>query len=263
IVVMAGLVAAYGRHVVVAGRGGMASPKLLAARESCHSGLTVARQAILSGTAAPATVPAGDSSAGISGSVLDDGPEQLNIQSMREDGLGAKRKAELAMQGVAGSAPTTSAGLPTLNATTAAALLASPLVPKQQITSSTTLSSTEITGLLVVHPGVQLQLNDVVLHGGVISSTVFSQAQYGAFDPAQAPQLVVAGNVNIDPLPDMPGLTILLPEGIVSTTSATARIQIHGDVIAHDVALTSQGVLEGHVAGVNVTLAAPAVLDRM
>ena len=262
--IMAGLVAAYGRHVIISGRGGMSSPALAAARETCRSGLTLARQTILSGDGTvPATVPAGDGLAGITVTTVADGHEQFSIQSMSQDGLGAKRTAELALQPVASSSPAGTSDLPTLSGTTVSALLANPAVHLHHITSATTLQSADLTDLYVVHPGVQLQLSDVVLKGAVISSAVLAGAPYGNYNAGQAPRLLIAGNVRIDPASWLPGLTILMPDGIVSTAAADARIQIHGDVVAHDISLLMPGAFEGHAAGVSVALADPSLLDRL
>lgn len=261
--VIAGIVSTYGRHVIVSGRGGMASPSLLSAREACHSGLTLARQSLLSGAdSVPATVPAGESVAGISVTPMGDNL-QVAIEAMGDDGLGARRTAEMASQAVAASSPSESAALPTLGTSTVVSLLANPGVQMHHVHSSTSFSSTELSGLYVVHPNAQLQLSDVVLNGAVISSSVLEQAQYGAYDSDDAPRLLIAGNLRIDPMPELPGLTIVMPDGKVSTAVGDARIQIHGDVVAHDVYLLYPGSLEGHVSGVDVVLAAPEVLDRV
>ncbi len=262
--VMAGLVTAWGRHVVVSNRGGMASPQLLASREACHSGLTLARQSLLSGEdTVPSSIPAGDCLAGITVVETAGGHQQLAIESVGEDGLGARRKAELASQPVAVTEPTSPSSLPTMKATTVEELLADSSLVKHHYTSSTTLQGAEMAGLLVVHEGVLLQLSDVVLHGAVISSSVLEQEEYDAFDPDEAPHLLVAGNVRIDPPYALPGLAILMPDGKVSSAVVDARIQIHGDVVAHDVSLLHSGVLSGHVSGVDVDLASPSLLDRM
>jgi len=261
--VMAGLVAAYGRHVIVSARGGMASPQLLASREACHSGLTLARQAILSGAeAVPATIPAGDGLAGITVVATSGGHQQLEVDSLGEDGLGARRTAELATQSIAATEPEGPSSLPTLDTATVGALLVDPWLQLHHYTSSTILEGVEMSGLLVVHPGVELQLSDVVLHGAVISSSVLEQATYGGFDANLAPRLLVAGNMRIDPPIALPGLAILMPDGKVSSAAVDARIQIHGDVVAHDVSLLHAGYLEGHVVGVEVELASPLLLDR-
>jgi hypothetical protein len=262
--VMAGLVTAYGRHVVVSGRGSMASPQLLASREACHSGLTLARQAILSGEeAVPATIPAGDGLAGISVVETESGHQQLSIESLGEDGLGARRTAQLGAQSVPASDPADPASLPTLSAPTVAGLLANPLLPKHHITESTTLQGVELSGLLVVHAGVQLNLSDVVLHGTLMSSSVLEQVSYGAYDLNYAPRVVLTGNVRIDPPDELPGLAVLMPDGRMTSAAVDARMQIHGDVIAHSVSLLHEGVLSGHVMGVEVSLADAELLDRV
>ena len=261
--VIAGIVASYGRHVIVTGRGGMASPSLLSAREDCHSGLTLARQSLLSGSeSVPATVPAGDGLAGITITPIGDN-QQIAIEAMGDDGLGARRTAEMQTQPVASSDPTECSALPTLSASTVAALLANPALQVTSISVPTSFSSTELSGLFVVQPGVQLELSDVVLHGAVISASVLEQAAYGVYDPDLAPRLLISGNVRIDPMHELPGLTVVMPDGKVSTAVGDARIQIHGDVVAHDVFLLYPGSLEGHVAGVDVALASPDVLDRL
>jgi hypothetical protein len=110
---------------------------------------------------------------------------------------------------------------------------------------------------------VQLSLSDVVLCGAVISSSVLEQAQYGAFSSEQAPRLLISGNLRLDDMPQLPDLAICMPDGKVSTAVGSSRLQIHGDVIAHDVFLLLLGALEGHVAGVDVALLPATDLDRL
>lgn len=264
VVVMVGLVAAWGRHVVIAGRGGLASHALLASREACHSGLTFARQAALSGAEEiPAAIPCGEAVAHLTVTATGDGDQLLSVESLGQDDLGARRTLVLGRQGVAASAPDGPAALPTLGAATVAQLLADPWLAVHHVQVPTVLQGAELSGLYVVHPGARLELADVVLHGAVVSAAVLTQAQPGAFDPSMAPRLRVAGNLRIDPSIALPGVAILMPDGRVESAPVDARIQIHGDVVAHDVSLLHAGALAGHVAGVQVALAEPGLLDRL
>jgi hypothetical protein len=264
VAVMAGLVAAYGRHVIVAGRGGMASPQLLATREACHSGLAYARQALVAGTAAgTSSVPIGDAVATISVAETAGGHQLVTVESVGDDGLGARRTAELALQGVPVTSPSGPASLPTLSPATVTSLLGIGTLAITHYTSSARVEGADLSGLLVIHPGVELQLDDVVLHGAVISASVLEQEPLGAFDVELAPRLLVDGNLRIDPPEALPGLAILLPDGRVSSGAVDARVQIHGDVVAHDVSLLHEGSLEGHVMGIGVALADASVLDRL
>lgn len=261
---MAGLVATYGRHVVVAGRGGMASPALTDSREACSSGLSIARQSIVSGGGATAgTIPAGDVATTYSVVSKPNGHQLVSVESMGGDGLGARRQAELAIRQSPNSVPSGPGSLPTLSASTVQAVLYDGTLARIPITTSQRMEHVEITGLLVVSPGVELQLADVVLHGAVISSSVLAQTVYGNYDAATAPRLLVDGNLRIDPVSALPGVAILMPEGAVTSSGVDARMQIHGDVVAHVVSLQHKGVLDGHVLGMQVTLADPALLDRL
>jgi len=264
---MAGLVATYGRHVVVAGRGGMASPALLDSREACSSGLAIARQAIVSGSGTTAGAmpigPGGDLETVFSVVSTPSGHQLVSVESLGGDGLGARRKAELALRQSPNSVPSGPGSLPTLSASTVQAVLYDGTLSRIPITTSQRMEHVEITGLLVVSPGVELQLADVVLHGAVISSSVLEQTVYGNFNADTAPRLLVDGNLRIDPLSALPGVAILMPEGSVTSSGVDARMQIHGDVVAHVVSLQHKGVLSGHVLGMQVTLADPALLDRL
>ena len=262
--VMAGLVVAYGRHVVVSGRGGMASPPLLAAREACHSGLAFARQAMVAGKQElPSTIPVGDALAGLSVAETPSGHAVMSVESFGGDGLGARRQAELALRPSPVTSPADPSSLPTLDAGTVAALKADKWLAVQHVKESARIDHEEVTGLLVVHPGVELQLADVVLHGAVISSSVLDQDTPASFDPDAAPRLLVDGNLRIDPPIALPGVAILMPEGTVASSAVDARIQIHGDVVACEVSLLHKGVFSGQVAGVHVALADSVSLDRL
>ncbi len=159
--------------------------------------------------------------------------------------------------------PSGPGSLPTLSASKVQAVLYDGTLPRYQITASQRIEHAEITGLLVISPGVELQLADVVLHGAVMSASVLDQAVYGNYDAATAPRLLVDGNLRIDPPSALPGLAILMPEGSVNSGAAGARIQIHGDVVAHSVSLLQKGALSGHVLGMQVTLANSTLLDRL
>ncbi len=260
--VITGLVAAYGRHVVVEGRSGMAAGPLLEAREACFSGVGFARQSVVTGAAAGTqTIPSGSCSATISVASLPLGNQALVVQSLGVDGLGARRTLEVGVTPSPDSAPSGPATLPTLGASTVAALLADSSVAKHQITRATVFQGVELDGLLVVHPGVQLTLDDVVLEGAVVSSTVMDGSPLGAYDADGAPTLRIDGNLRIDPHPSLPRVAVVLPDGAVASGPGDARVQIFGDVVAHDLALSHAGTLSGHVAAVQQSLSGS--LDRL
>ena len=249
--VITGLVATYGRHVVVEGRSNMASTPLLESREACHSGVRFARQAMVSGTdISSATVPSGSCSADISVTTLPLGNKAVQIESVGQDGLGARRVLEMGLDATPGSELSHPSKMPTLDAGTVAALLADPSLTVTHHTSSTTLQDAELSGLHVVHPGVQLTVDDVVLTGAFVSSAVLDQTELGDYSYPLGPRVVVAGNLRVDAHPALAGLAVLLPDGTFQGTQSDARIQIHGDVVAHTFYMQAKGVLDGNVAAV-------------
>jgi len=262
--VIAGLVATFGRHVIVDARAGMASPEVLASREACHSGLLYSRQALVSGTAvANVSLPVDECTATISVAPLAGGHQAVHVESLGSDGLGARRQFELGLAPAAASAPTEPTALPTLANETVDSLLANGSLEVHHYSHSQTLQGVELSGLLVIHPGAQVTFDDVVLHGAIVSSSVMSQTLFGDFDLEHAPQALVAGNLRIDPHPALPGVAVLMPDGVLTSTLGDARLQIHGDVVAHDVVLHQPGALAGNVAAVHADLVDESVLDRL
>ncbi len=259
-----GLVATYSRHVVVQARSSMASPKLLESRETTHSGVRFARQALVSGaTLQSGAVPAGDGTATIAVSELPLGNQAVAVEAVDADGLGARRRFELSMLPTANSQPDGPSSLPTLDADTIQGLAADPTLQLHGIAADTTLADTELSGLVVVRAGVTLTLENVVLEGAIVSESVISQAPLAGYDPAVAPRVVVDGDLRIDSHASLPGLALLLPDGAVASGASDARVQIHGDVVAHDVSLLHPGVLAGNVSAVQLQLAGEDVLDRL
>jgi hypothetical protein len=150
-----------------------------------------------------------------------------------------------------------------LDGASVSSLAADSSLPKQHFMTSTTLQGQELTGLLIVHPGVDLVLDDVLLTGAIVSSAVMDQSEMGAYDANTAPHIVLDGNVRIDPHSALPGVAVLMPDGAVSSSLGDARVQIFGDVVAHDVELTHAGTFAGNVSAVNAQVAPSSVLDRL
>ena len=89
-----------------------------------------------------------------------------------------------------------------------------------------------------------------------MSSKVLDQSDLGDYNASSAPQIIIGGNLSIEPHSSLSGVAVLMPDGAVSTMSSTARVQIYGDVVAHDVQLTLAGTLAGNVSAVQAELAA-------
>lgn len=261
VLVLAGLMAVfaatYASHVIVQERSALASPSTIDVRENATSAVAFARQALASDRPVPASLAgSGAGNMTLSVSDLGSGQRSIEVAATLSDGTGSRKLARTSLLPQGQSAPSGPDALPRLDAPTVAALLDDTSIPKTYVSGTLTLSDTEVDGLLVIQDGATLTLSEVVLTGAIVSADTLGTEAYGAFDDQPLPTLVIAGDVRIDPAPWLPGVAILMPDGVIDTTAVAPRMQLGGDVVAHDVELTGPGFAGGHVQSVS-----PAVLD--
>lgn len=120
--------------------------------------------------------------------------------------------------------------------------LATPGVVRRTDVRGETRLMGDVDGLLVVHPGTKLVLEDVVLHGGIVSAGTTSD-----LDAGDAPRIAVRGTLRIDPCDALPDVAVLVPEGVLVAEGADTSVQIHGDVICRALRLAGSGSLVGRV----------------
>jgi hypothetical protein len=173
---------------------------------------------------------------------------RIGLQALPTDGMGVTRLIEV--ERIAAPKNLDPDTLPRLAATSLAALAADLTIPRTIYTSSATVSNTILEGLVIIQTGVALTLDNVIIRGAILSEGSLQTDPLGDFEPLAAPQLIVGGNVRILAGDDLPGLAILMPDGIISTTNADARVQIVGDTVAHDITLGCPGSLRGRLANV-------------
>jgi hypothetical protein len=141
--------------------------------------------------------------------------------------------------------------LPRLQRGTVEDLMADSSVPKTYITGETTLQDTDLEGLIIVENSAALFLENVVIKGLVVSEDVLEDAPLGEYDPSTVPCLVINGNVRIEPGDFLPDASVVMPDGMVTTWTDEARLQIDGDIVAHTVKLNRPGSVMGHIACVD------------
>ena len=244
VAVVALLGTTYARHVTLANRSSAASVAAMRASGEVDSGLAIARQLLRTrGTTANAALAAGGS---LAVSDLGSAHSRLALRSVDSRGLGSTLLLEVARAPLLPAAGPDE--LPRLRADVVAALLANAAVPKTWVSGLTTIQNTDLEGLVVIQTGAVLTVSGVCVHGAIVSEQTLTNLPFGAFDVIDAPVLLVAGDLRIEPRLELPGVALVLPDGNVTTTTPSARLQLGGDVVAHSLILSGTGALGGNVA---------------
>jgi hypothetical protein len=256
VLVIAGLIATlaatYAHHVIAGQRTTLATPSLIESREAVHSGADYARQALLTGQPVMGSyVGADGATTTLTVSEPSDKQRDILVQSTLPNGEGAVKLVQATFTPDPTSTPSDPDGLAHLPKVTIDSLLADSSVPKTWYSSDTVVSDTDLTGLHIIQDGVELQLSNVVLDGAVVSADTLEEDPFGSFTITEAPTLIIGGNVRIDSADFLPGIAILMPDGVVSTGYATGTVQMHGDIVAHSVAIDLPGSIQGHIQSVS------------
>lgn len=249
--VVALLGATYARHVMVDNRSSPASVSSMRGAGEVESGLQVARQLLRTrGTTVHAALGEGGS---LGVSDLGSSHSRLELRSVDDHGLGSTLLVEVERAPLLPAAAPDE--LPRLRAAVVSALLADPTVPKTWVGGLTTIQNADLEGLVIIETGAVLTVNGVCVHGAIVSEQTLTNLPFGPYDVIDAPVLLVAGDLRIEPRLELPGVALVLPDGNVTTTAASARLQLDGDVVAHTLILNGTGALAGNVA----TVAAPSL----
>ncbi len=252
---MASIAITYSRHAVIHAHSSSVNSSFVEAHEIAASQLEFVMQSDRAGIPVNADKILGavksettrhDTS--LSVAALGNDSVRLGLQALAPDGMGVTRLIEVERM----PAPTNldCNTLPRLEESARLSLTAGKPVPTFTYSTSTTVSNTVLEGLVVIETGVQLTLDNVIVRGMVISGHSLTAALFPVFDPNTAPELVVGGNVRILASDIAPGLAVLMPDGVITTSDSDARLQIVGDVAVHDLTLGCPGTVRGRVASV-------------
>ena len=247
----------YAQHVTVSRHAALASWGTLAAQESCQSALDYGRHAMLNGVPVLASPDSGLTAVAVSS--LGSDRSAVLARTMLPEGTGLTRLLEVQLLPVPTQTPTEPDDLPRLSPPTVTALMGDPAVTKTWITGDTLLADTDLSGLVIVRDGARLRVDNVVLAGSIVSERVLGTAPFGPFGMGTAPELVLEGSLRIEPGAFLPGLAVLMPDGVVSTAAGDGRVQLAGDVLAHGLQLGFDGVIHGHLLSVSDPVLAPGL----
>jgi hypothetical protein len=149
--------------------------------------------------------------------------------------------------------------LPRLTPETANSILSSKALPIVRIRHDARLHGETLHGLVVVAPDVELRLRDVVIRGAIVSEAALAEGHLPAYDEQRAPRVRVEGVLRIEEDPALPGVSLVMPDGVVEAVGDGANLQIEGDVVAHGVRLHGRGSLFGQLASVAPAELSPGV----
>jgi len=253
VMILAGLTlataATYSHHVIVTFRNSEASLFVHESRESAHSGIAFASQSLAAaqplGTKAMA---AGDKD--ISVEIADAGADKrsIRVQSMQA-GMGATVFGEATVYTTPG--PT----LPTISGSAGLVVLNDP--GATWAAGTQTLADTVVNGTLILARGSRITLRDVVVNGTIVSEPALRGTPYA---PLDATRLIVQRGLRVTPSPLLGGCGILMPDGVMAF-EPSARVEVHGVILAKEITLTGTGFLDSYVQAAS-PLVVPAAFDR-
>jgi hypothetical protein len=250
---MASIAATFSRHVIVRAHSTTVDSSFADAQEIASSQIEFVLQSNRAGVPVDSSKilnalqsEAEHHSASLGVADLADNSLRVGLQALAPDGMGVTRLLEV--ERVATPRNLDPATLPRLTEATRAAFVADGSIPRFDYTTSTTVSNTVLNGVVVIGSGVELTLENVIVNGAIVSERTLDPDAFGEFDSGTAPELIINGNIRLLAGTDLPGVAIVMPDGVVSTSNPDARAQIVGDVVTHDFTLGCPGSMQGHLA---------------
>jgi hypothetical protein len=235
-VLIVSMTMSYARHVLVSGSADESMLKVQRAEAAAGSGLAWAKQSLLVAGQSATSLSIDDSSS-VDVTVADRGGDTRAI-TVRSGDEGYDQQVTALAEVFA----LANGKLPELSTAGRAAFAAATDII--DITSNTKYSDTELTGILYLHNGVKLTLEDVVLDGTIVSQPALSE---GGWTKSEATSITIVGGLLIDPGATLPDCAIIAPDAEVIAESSS-RIQLHGVVVADSLSIQGVGLLHGQIA---------------
>ncbi len=176
------------------------------------------------------------------------GVSVLRADALRDDVVVSTVRAVGSFTPAPRAAPAGPDDLPRLSAAAVEQLLRDPRLDVRRVRRDTEVVGEVLSGLVVLSPGVELRLRDVVLVGAIVSESALTQQPLTGVSVDHAPTVVVEGPLRLQPMGELPGVSVVMPDGVLRTADDDAAVQIEGDVVARTVELRGRGSLLGRVA---------------
>ena len=205
----------------------------------------------------------------VAAAAVDDEVQVLRVDLLEGETARSHRLAEARLEPLPLLAP---GRLPTLTPEVARRLLTDERVPRVHVRGRALRQATTLTGVVVLEPGAVLYLDDVVVHGCLVSAAALREAAVAdglglaeldaLGDPSSdgrsdrgPPVVQVDGTLRIEPHEALPGLGVWMPDGVLRTgPEQVGVLQLAGDVVARELVLEAPGALLGRVATLGAAL---------
>ncbi len=228
----------YSRHAVMAADAVAGNLQAAALDKAVGSGLSWARQSLVAG-------------AGGGGSLVTPDGQALTINVRDVDGQTGLRNIEISAvhksqsqyrQAIVEVHVVEGDVLPKLTASARMDVNNHPSLI--DVTSDTTYTDAELSGIVLIRRGVTLTLDDVIVRGTIVSEPALSDA---AVVDADRTALVIIDGLLVEPSSTLAGCAIVAPDASVNGL-AGSRVQLHGVVVCETLALTGSGAVHGQIA---------------
>lgn len=253
VMILAGLTlataATYSHHAIVMFRSSEASLFVHESRESAHSGIAFAGQSLAAAQPLGAkALKAGDKD--VSVEIADAGTDKrsIRVQSVMA-GMGATVLGEATVYTTPGPV------LPTIAGSAGLSVLSD--AGATWAIGTKTIADTVINGTLILARGSRITLRDVVVNGTIVSEPALRGTPYAAPDTTR---LIVERGLRVTPSLLLRGCGILMPDGVMAF-EPSARVEVHGAMVAKEMTLAGRGYLDSYVLAAT-PLTVPASFDR-
>ncbi len=256
VTLMTTLGATYLRHVLVEQPQSLTARSTIDAQEAVHSGCNFAQQALNVGKdALTATVTNGNKTASIQVDELADGHGRMFVRSVNDYGIGATVLAEVART----PEPVTSHpdDLPGIDPDTLDEIMGDPTIEKHYYGGQQWIRDCDLEGVVVVRNTSAVFFDNVTIRGVLVSEDALSTDPIGDFDPSTTPCALTDGSLRITPGDFLPGVAVVMPDGVLTNYHNDSSVQIEGDIIAYRCSLEAIGSIRGNIATV-----VPAEIDE-
>ncbi len=247
--VMTAIALTYIRHITVRDQQSIVGKSATEAREAAHSGVQYAQQMLSVGKSElTKTLANGDGLATVQISDLSENHGRIQVQALDDYGMGSTVLAEVARVPVPQT--THPDNLPRISAGKVTELLEDPTIPKYYYSGMTWIRDQDIYGIVVVRNTSAVLFDNVTIHGCVVSEKVLTEDPFGDFDMSTVPCALPDGNLRITPADFLPGVAVVMPDGVFTEYHEPSSVQIEGDIVAYKLSLDTIGAIRGNIATV-------------
>jgi hypothetical protein len=170
---------------------------------------------------------------------------RLFASALDSDGIGETVVVEAEHMGVAHMGSIEE--LPRLDPADASALLSDSAIPKLTYSGTQTVADRDLTGLVVISDGARITFDNVTISGCLISEASLEGQDFSGYAVTN-PTVIVDGGLRIVAGTALPGVAVLMPDGVLTCTAGPCGVQIVGDVVAGQVLLAGRGGITGNIA---------------